>query len=93
MTAYEVDPAELHRMAARLRSVRSAIDTTPCRLGATADALGSARLAARLEEVSSNWTRRRAEVVQHLDTLAQALDASAQAYAETDTAIARSARL
>ncbi len=91
MTSYQVDPAQLHVMAQRLRSIRSAIEATPQRLGATAEELGSPRLAARLEELSRNWSRRRAEIVEHVDGLAQALDASGRAYADTEATIRRAA--
>ncbi|MDP9394130.1 MAG: hypothetical protein M3Q27_07675, partial [Actinomycetota bacterium] len=92
MSTYQVDPDELAAFAARLRHVHAAISaqSAPADDGRAA-ALGSAKLADALAEVSANWGRRRTEVLARLDGLARGLDAAAQAYAGTDAGVRQAA--
>ncbi len=91
MGGYQVDPAQLRHLAARLSAVAAAVESTPRSFGATASSLGSDRLAARLDDVTANWSERRAELVRQLTSAAGAVEAAAVAYADTDAGVARAA--
>lgn len=91
MGAYEVDPGQLRLTSSRLGGVRRAIELDARRISASTGSLGSARLADRLQEVAANWSEKRELVLGHLGGMAGALDAAADAYADTDAGVARTA--
>jgi hypothetical protein len=78
----DVDPAQVRRMAARLRGLKDAFerlddDTEHC---ASADITGHEAVAARLREFGSNWYERRAAMARTMERLAELADTAAGEY-------------
>lgn len=87
----EVDPQELEATAAGFTSIRADLEVGDRILGGVLGVVGSPQLAAALEDVVSNWSLKREEIVVHLAAMSTALTTAAGCYCETERAIAEAA--
>ena len=84
MTQFQVSPSSLREMARRLRGIEEELRGLEDRVDSFADDVGSHEVARALEAFAGNWSHRREEMCEHLQTLAGYLIAAADAYGESD---------
>jgi hypothetical protein len=88
MAKLDVNPAEVRRMAGRLRRLKESFENLDDEANrhAVVTIAGDERVAARLREFASNWEDRRVQLTSRLDELAGHAADAATAYEQADRA-------
>jgi hypothetical protein len=87
-----VDPQRIEDLAGELRSLRSEFDSLERRVDDYQSAVGHGRVVGQLEELASNWSDARDDILQRLEHLAAACDGVARTYRDQEAHLAKQAQ-
>jgi len=83
-----VDPDRIDDLARELRGLRDEFASLECRVDDYEQAVGHRRVADQLDELASNWSDARGEIVGRLESLAAACAQVAKTYREQEAHLA-----
>lgn len=89
MSSFSVDVAALLEMAGRLRGLEREFDELGGALEASEAAVGSPEVADRLGEFASNWSDKRQEIAELLQSVAGYATMAGEGYAEVEAQLCR----
>ena len=84
MATIRVDPNRIDDLAKELRGLRDEFASLECRVDDYQSAVGHPRVAGQLDDLASNWSDARREIVQRLESLAAACTQVAQTYRDQE---------
>jgi hypothetical protein len=86
MAGIDVSPADVRRMAERLRRLKEAFEDLDddANRHASVPVAGDERVAARLREFAGNWHSRRTQLARRMGELAGHADQAAEDYVDAD---------